>query len=70
MKFARKCAYCSRRADTRWRGEHFCNDCKKFMRRKKITAFMGKERIVGAIPGTAWDPKPLLIYRDIPVYLK
>lgn len=70
MKYLHKCAYCSRKADNKFRGQYFCNDHKKFIRRKKINAFLGKERIVGCFPGTSWDPKPLPIYRDIPVYLK
>lgn len=65
MKYTNKCAYCSRKADTKWRGEHFCSDCKKFMRRKKINSFLGKEKLVCYLPGTK-----LGIYRDFPVYLR
>ena len=69
MKYQNKCAYCNRNADNKWRGEYFCNDHKKFMRRKKIESFLGKERIAGAI--TCADGKKVLnIYTDIPVYLK
>ena len=46
MKYIHKCAYCSRKADAKYRGEYFCNDCKKFMRRKKVKSFLGKEQIV------------------------
>jgi len=65
MKYSHKCAYCSRKADNKFRGQHFCNDCKKFMRRKRVKSFLGKEKLVGYLPGTT-----LGIYRDIPVYLK
>ena len=69
MKYQNKCAYCSRKADSRWRGEYFCSDHKKFMRRKKIESILGKERIAGVIHCS--DGKKVLnIYTDIPVYLK
>ena len=72
MKYLNKCAYCGRCADDKWRGEYFCNDHKKFMRRKKIESFLGKERIAGAIPCSDFGDsrKVLNIYTDIPVYLK
>lgn len=64
MKYQNKCAYCSRKADKKFRGEYFCNDCAKMIRRKKINAFLGKEKLVATIgPGIG-------IYRDYPVYLK
>ena len=63
MKYPHKCAYCSKKADEKWRGQYFCNDHKKFMRRHKVESFMGKERIVGVID-------KFRIYCDIPVYLK
>lgn len=70
MKYRNKCAYCSRKADRRWRGQYLCEDCQKFMRRKKIVGFMGKERLVMSMPLTGMPDKFLRIYRDIPVYFK
>lgn len=63
MKYLHKCAYCSKKADGKWRGQYFCNDHKKFMRRHKVESFMGKERIV-------YTFDKFHIYYDIPVYLK
>lgn len=63
MKYINKCAYCSREADTKYRGEYFCNDCKKFMKRKKIESFMGKEQIVYSFGN-------FRVYHDILVKLK
>lgn len=63
MKYNHKCAYCSRKADNKYRGEYFCNDCKKFMRRKKVECFMGKEQIVYSFGN-------FRIYHDILVKLK
>lgn len=65
MKYTHKCAYCSRKADSKFRGQFFCSDHKKMIRKRKINSFLGKEKLVGYLPGTQ-----LGIYRDIPVYLK
>lgn len=63
MKYNNKCSYCSRKADGKYRGQYFCNDCKKFMKRKKVQSFLGKERLVFSLG-------KFRVYRDFPVYLK
>ena len=64
MKYSNKCSYCSRKAERKFRGEYFCSDCLKFVKRTKLTSFHGKPRLLFNL-GSG-----LRVYKDIPVRLK
>ncbi len=64
MKYLHKCAFCGCKADKKYRGEWFCGEHAKMMRRLKIDVFLGKERLIWTLaPGVG-------VYRDIVVKLK
>ena len=65
MKFTNKCPVCNRLATRRFRGRHFCDDCQRIVRRKKVDVVYREVLVLANVLGG----KGFQIYADIPLKL-